>query len=137
MKERRIQVKEKSFISLVEEGIRAELDNRESLGEVNLIESREAKYRNLGILLIEEDEKITGAYYVDSFGEFHDEITGKLVPKSSVIAARLEEMRQVHEHRVYEKVPIEECWNRTGKNPIKTRWLDINKGDEDNPEYRS
>ena len=90
MKERRIQVKEKSFISLVEEGIRAELDNRESLGEVNLIESREAKYQNPGILVVEEDEKITGVYYVDSFGEFHDEITGKLFPRSAVIEARLD-----------------------------------------------
>ena len=87
--------------------------------------------------MIEKDKKITGVYYVDSFGDFHDEITGKMLPKSSVIAARLEEMRQVHEHKVYEKVPIEECWSKTGKNPIKTRWLDINKGDEDNPEYRS
>ena len=137
MKEKRIQAQEKSFSTLVEEGINAELNNRESLGEVNLIESREAKYQNHGILVIEEDEKITGVYYVDSFGEFHDEITGNLSHKSSGTEARLEEMKQVQEHRVYEKVPIEECWNRTGNNSIKTRWLDINKGDEDNPEYRS
>ena len=40
-------------------------------------------------------------------------------------------------HKVYEKVPIQQCWDETGKNPITVRWLDINKGDEDSPEYRS
>ena len=30
--------------------------------------------------------------------------------------------------RVYEERPIEECWERTGKNPIGTRWVDILKG---------
>ena len=37
---------------------------------------------------------------------------------------------------VYEKVPIEECWRETGKAPIAVRWVDINKGDDDNPEIR-
>ncbi len=30
-----------------------------------------------------------------------------------------------------------ECWEQTGKAPIGVRWVDINKGDEINPEYRS
>ena len=30
-----------------------------------------------------------------------------------------------------------ECWEATGKGPIGVRWVDINKGDEDRPEYRS
>jgi hypothetical protein len=34
-------------------------------------------------------------------------------------------------------VPVEECIKEAGKNPISVRWLDINKGDEDNLEYRS
>ena len=38
---------------------------------------------------------------------------------------------------MYVKVPIKECWDQTGKDPIGTRWIDINKGDEMNPEYRS
>ena len=29
------------------------------------------------------------------------------------------------------------CWAVTGKGPIGTRWIDINKGDEVNPEHRS
>ena len=30
-----------------------------------------------------------------------------------------------------------ECWNITGKAPIGVRWVDINKGDSSNPNYRS
>ena len=39
--------------------------------------------------------------------------------------------------KVYTKVPVEECWANTGKAPIATRWIDINKGDENEPNYRS
>ena len=33
-------------------------------------------------------------------------------------------------------VPVEQCRTRTGKDPIKVRWVDINEGDRVNPEYR-
>ena len=35
------------------------------------------------------------------------------------------------------KVHAAECWERTGKAPIKSRWIDINKGDSKNPLHRS
>merc|ERR1739836_46716 len=38
---------------------------------------------------------------------------------------------------LYDKVPEVECWARTGKAPISTKWIDINKGDNTNPKYRS
>ena len=46
-------------------------------------------------------------------------------------------MQELAKHGVYTKVPLEECWKETGMAPIGTRWVDVNKGDEDNPEYRS
>ena len=46
-------------------------------------------------------------------------------------------MKEFRTHGVYVKVPIEECIRRTGKKPVGSRWVDINKGDEENPEYRS
>ena len=49
----------------------------------------------------------------------------------------MEEIEEVHKHAVYEKVPIQDCWDATGKAPIQTRWLDINKGDKVHPDYRS
>eukprot|EP00969_Alexandrium_andersonii_P014742 644340-Alexandrium_andersonii.AAC.1 len=51
--------------------------------------------------------------------------------------AREEETKEFKRHGVYEKVPIEECRRETGKAPIQVRWVDINKGDEERPEYRS
>ena len=38
---------------------------------------------------------------------------------------------------VYEKVPLQESYDKTGKAPIKCRWIDSNKGDEHNSIYRS
>ena len=38
---------------------------------------------------------------------------------------------------VYAKVPKQECWEQTDKDPIAVRWIDINKGDAENPNYRS
>mgnify|MGYP003324710779 CR=1 FL=1 len=46
-------------------------------------------------------------------------------------------MGEFAKHEVYKKVPVEECWNVTGAAPIGTRWVDVNKGDEDNPNLRS
>ena len=43
-------------------------------------------------------------------------------------------MEEVKKHEVYEKVPISECWDKTGKAPIQTRWIDINNGDNIHPE---
>ena len=51
--------------------------------------------------------------------------------------ARKEEIDQYHEHDVYTKADIDECMKETGKPPIKVRWIDINKGDNLNPDYRS
>ena len=37
---------------------------------------------------------------------------------------------------VYAKVDVNECWRETGKVPIAVQWVDINKGDSTNPNYR-
>ena len=34
-------------------------------------------------------------------------------------------------------MPLKVCWELTGKAPIKVKWLDINKGDEEHENYRS
>ena len=46
-------------------------------------------------------------------------------------------MEEVEKHGVYEKVPVEELYNETGKAPIGTRWVDTNKGGLHDPLYRS
>ena len=49
----------------------------------------------------------------------------------------MEELGELAKHKVYEEVPLDECWKATGKPPIGTRWVDVNKGDDQNPDYRS
>ena len=66
-----------------------------------------------------------------------DDVSGNELDPELTLKARKEEMDQFMKHEVYEKVKEEGCWNVTGKAPIGTRWIDINKGDEANPEYRS
>ena len=50
---------------------------------------------------------------------------------------RKEEIDEFHKHEVYTKTELSECWKETGKAPVKVRWIDINKGDSENPDYRS
>jgi hypothetical protein len=66
-----------------------------------------------------------------------DDVSGEFLDPQLVKAAREEEMTFLKTKRVYDKVPIEEARRITGKAPIGTRWIDINKGDEANPDYRS
>ena len=64
-------------------------------------------------------------------------MSGKELNPELVREAREEGMQEFRKHEVYVKVPIQQCWDRTGKNPIGVRWVDINKGDDKNPRYRS
>ena len=74
---------------------------------------------------------------MDHEGNFWDEVSGNQLNSEEVIAARLDEIKQLYSHDVYDKVPVAECWNSTGRAPVKVKWIDINKGDDDNPNYRS
>ena len=53
-----------------------------------------------------------------------------------VKTARLEEVTYMERRRIWEIVPLGECWRRTGKGPISTRWVDTNKGSSDSPDVR-
>ena len=75
--------------------------------------------------------------YEEEFRQYWDDISGKELDPAGVKKAREEEMEEFRKHGVYVKVPIEEAVKKTGKKPIGSRWVDINKGDEGNPEYRS
>ena len=45
--------------------------------------------------------------------------------------------KPVKKRGVYERRPRTDAKSMTGKAPIKLRWVDTNKGDEKNPNYRS
>ena len=68
-------------------------------------------------------------YWDDMPGE---ELDGKLVRE-----ARREEIQVVRQMGVWEKVPRTQCLAETGKSPIGTLSVDVDKGDEQNPKLRS
>ena len=57
--------------------------------------------------------------------------------KEFVEAARADEIATVRSMNVWTKVYREECLRVTGKQPVKLRWIDVSKGDDTCPNYRS
>ena len=51
--------------------------------------------------------------------------------------ARKAAIEYVQNMNLYETVAMEECYKKTGKAPIAVRWIDINTGDKNHPNYRS
>ena len=66
-----------------------------------------------------------------------DDVNGGILPAEEVRKARALEMDYLHKQQVYRVVPISECYETTGKAPVKVRWIDTNKGDPTNPNFRS
>ncbi len=69
--------------------------------------------------------------------EAYDDVSGVKLDPKLMETARRDEIEYFKKRKVYEKVSVDECWRVTGKAPIAVRWVDINKGDEAHPNYRS
>ena len=48
-----------------------------------------------------------------------------------------EEMAEYKKHGVYKKMPVKDCWNKTGKKLIRVRGVIVNKGDGVSTDYRA
>ena len=70
-------------------------------------------------------------------GIYIDDVSGCILDPKLVRQARLEELQEIHSFKCYQKVPISERIQVTGKKPIGCRWSDTYKGDEKAPKYRS
>ena len=57
-----------------------------------------------------------------------DDHTGESLDAKKVKEARQLEMNFYDKMHVFDKVPIAQCWERTGKALLKARWVDIDKG---------
>ena len=87
---------------------------------------------------LHEDEEETERHGASSHMWFAmDDVSGAPLDPKLVEKARREEMKYFKEMGVYVKVSKQECWEQTAKDPIAVRWIDINKGDTENPNYRS
>ena len=68
---------------------------------------------------------------------FKDDLTGQLLNPELVRAARAKELEYFDDRDVWEVRSIEESRRHTGKPPVTVRWVDVNKGDDVNPNIRS
>ena len=73
----------------------------------------------------------------DKWTEYWNDVSGKALRKELVEEARAEEMATVKRMQVWINVDRDQCIRESGGPPIKLRWVDINKGDEKTPNYRS
>lgn len=74
---------------------------------------------------------------MDYPAEYADDMSGKPPRTDLVQIARGEETAKFGQHEVYTKAPISESVKVTGKQTIGSQWIDINKGDDAEPNYRS
>ena len=68
--------------------------------------------------------------------EAWDDVSGKELDPNKVVKARREEVEYIHKTRLYTKVPRQKAKDANAK-VITVRWIDINKGDQQNENYRS
>ena len=70
-------------------------------------------------------------------GRFRDDISGQVLRDDLVQEARAKELKHFIDKGVWIKCPKNQAKQRTGKKAISVRWVDVNKGDDVNPRYRS
>ena len=76
-------------------------------------------------------------FFEEDWDTFVDDVHGTPLRADLVREAREEELRWVRKEGIYLRVPLRQCYERTGKAPLDTRWIDVNKGDNRRPAYRS
>ena len=70
-------------------------------------------------------------------GCYQDEVTGEPIPRVVADAAAEEECASMEAWGVWDVVPREQAYQRTGKAPTRTRWVRVNKGDAQKPDIRA
>ena len=84
-----------------------------------------------------EGNKAAGELHEPDGTQATDDQSGEPLLPDLVRKARKEEMAYFRDMKVYDKVDLSECLTATGKKPIAVRWVDINKGDSTQTNYRS
>lgn len=101
---------------------------------IQMIEDGVMSLNNVGTQVQEENYE----EWIDKEGyTYYDDISGSKLDARLVEAARGEEIGEMKKRGIYTKVPVEECWRRSGKKPVGVKFVDVNKGDDEKPVYRS
>ena len=70
-------------------------------------------------------------------GAYKDDLTNQTLKDELVKAARATELAFFYSKKVWVKIPKNQVRARGGRRPISVRWVDVNKGDDLHPNYRS
>ena len=73
----------------------------------------------------------------DRSGRILDSLSGQPLDSNRVKKARQEELQYFEDKGVWTKRPRQEAYQKMDKAPITVKWIDVNKGDDKNPKYRS
>ena len=60
--------------------------------------------------------------------DFEDVKSRRALPNRLLHAAREEELSFMSKIHLYDEVPLEECLGGDGKGPVSTKFVDLNKG---------
>ena len=129
---KRCQVYPREFSRRICDGIAAE----KRLRQMGLVSLPLMDLSELGDEIVKGQDASSKLHEDGGMQAFDDQSGEHLVPEL-VKRARVEEMAYFRSMKVYEKVPITECLQATGRKPIAVRWVDVNKGDSARPNYRS
>ena len=88
-------------------------------------------------LTVEEPDVFSTAAAGGAYAEVWDRVSGQLLDGERVHKARDEEMVYMRMLKVFEYAPLEEAREATGRAPISVDGVDVDKGDDSRPEYRS
>ena len=79
---------------------------------------------NLNDMLSVSEENWNGS---ENLEEYIGDMSGQHLERDLLREARKEEVDKSSEHKVYTKRPIAKCVKATGKQPIGSKWIDINQ----------
>ena len=65
-----------------------------------------------------------------------DDRTGLILDEALAKQAEDEEMELMQKIQLYDVVDSSECWEKTDKLPISTKWVRVNKGTPEAPDVR-
>ena len=68
---------------------------------------------------------------------YYDDLSHLPLRSDLIDKARQEGMEVFAKSPLYTEVPLQDAHHFTGKGPIGTKWVAVNKGDRNEPEYRS
>ena len=128
------QVYPKKFCTQICLGLKDELTKRASSRVDSIVKNMVDPIAELlSVYEVHPHEEKVDMSHLYSGKDFFDDVHGKWLNKDMAIEARMLEMDFFKKMGVYTKVPRDKAVSKI----IRTRWIDTDKGDEENPNYGS